>query len=151
MDTDEYFTPEDWASFPEELGKIHMGTSNAVCELITYWKDFDHIFDPADSHKPTVAVRPKKVVFFDKRACTDKMEWKVPFKMHHLSWVRTDDEVKQKVQNYAHALDFDGETWYNNIWKKWVPDMVGIRPYGVEKQTKAIPGSLPGCIRSYFG
>ena len=151
IDTDEFFTAESWNDLRLSLNGTHLGTNNVVCKLKTYWKDFDHVFEPGDTHKPSIAVRPKKVVFFDKRICTDDTHLEVHFPMHHLSWVRTDAEVKQKIQNYAHALDFDQDKWYNEVWKAWTPEMRGIRPYGSEKNTKAIGIPLPQEIRDLFG
>lgn len=151
LDTDEFITAGDWETFRKCLETAHLGWNNMVAELVTYWKDFDHVFDPSDTHIPTIAVRPKRLVFFDKRCTTDSMQNKVPFRVHHLSWVRTDEEVRQKIQNYAHAMDFNQDLWYNEVWKKWTPEMVGIRPYGSEKDTKAILRPIPQEIRDLFG
>jgi glycosyltransferase involved in cell wall biosynthesis len=112
-------------------------------EMVTYWKTTDYILDPKDSHLPIIAIDPKQVRFTEKRACRMKAEGSgfvsscEPISgviTHHMSWVKTDSKVKEKIEAYAHAHDFNTDYWFENVWKKWTPDsMMEVRPYGIEK------------------
>lgn len=148
IDADEYFTKEGWQELKTAMETY--GTCNLiVANMKTYWKTPDFRWEPPDIHKPTIALRPNRVSFHDKREVTSQMHRILRSPMHHFSWVRTDEEVLQKVQNYMHASDFDGKTWYATVWKGWHKDMINIRPYG-EKNTKAILDPAPKEIVDLF-
>lgn len=153
VDADEFYTPEDWVKLRDKMFSAHSAVATlSPKSMKTYWKTMDYRWSPEDSHSPAIAIRPSRNVFTDKRDVTDKMRTTVDVVMHHLSWVRTDEDVERKISNWAHALDFDTEKWYYNTWKAWTPDMKGLRPYGLasESDTRAILDPLPECIRNLF-
>ena len=151
LDPDEFFTLGDWNSIRTIFEKTHLGVAAFGADFYTYWKDFDHIISPADFHRATVAVRPKRDVFFDKRSMTNQELFLFQFKMHHLSWAKSDASTWDKINNYSHANDFDLKKWYNLTWKAWKPGMKGLLPYGANKDaTEAIDFNLPDSIRSLF-
>jgi glycosyltransferase involved in cell wall biosynthesis len=152
LDADEYFTKAGWQEIRENMED--WGSCNVlVANMRTYWKTSDYRWEPGDTHKPTVAVRPLKTSFHDKREVTAILNRQVRPDLHHFSWVRTDDEVFQKVQNYMHATDFDGMAWYGNIWKAWSEDkaeqMNNLRPYG-DAKTRAVFDPAPQEIKDLF-
>lgn len=151
MDVDEFLSPEDWEKFRHTMSTVDRST---VCitaeEMNTYWKDMDHIWEPKDSHKPIIAANPLRAVFFDKRCISEKMMFIAKVTLEHLSWVKTDEEVQRKISTWMHANDFDTEKWYSDVWKAWTPDMKGLRPYGTEPGTVAVPHPLPDSIRKLF-
>lgn len=152
FDADEFLTPEDWAYFHTLLREVSPSSSCLVADsMLTYWKDMDHVWEPPDFHKPIIAANPRKAVFFDKRCITEQMMFQAKVTLHHLSWVKTDEEVARKIKTWMHAKDFDTERWYRDIWLKWTPEMKeNIRPYGFEGQTQAVPKPLPDSIKSLF-
>jgi hypothetical protein len=143
LDADEYYTQSDW-------GKIRRldNESDTVAitkTMKTYWKTPEWEFYPEDSHKPVVAIRPNKATFFDKRdAPHDHPRIELPIVLHHFSWVRTDEEVKQKIQNWMHADDFDGDAWYKTKWKDWNENVKNIHPYkeGIEAKRTECPKDI---------
>jgi len=152
LDADEYFTSKGWEEIRENMED--WGSCNLlVAKMRTYWKTSDYRWDPGDTHMPTIAVRPKTTSFFDKRQVTEILQRQVRPDLYHFSWVRTDEEVYQKVQNYMHASDFDGMAWYGNIWKAWSEDkaneMKNLRPYG-DAQTRAVFDPAPQEIKDLF-
>ena len=49
---------------------------------------------------------------------------------HHISWIKTDKEMLEKIQSYTHAGEvLDG--WYENCWLSWTPDMTS---FGITKR-----------------
>lgn len=150
VDADEFYTNEDWETIRLVLPEVHLGCQTIVADkMTTYWKDINHRWEPRDSHKPVIAVRPMRNVFSDKRSVTDDMRFDANVNLHHLSWVKSDKEIKQKIENWGHANDFDKEAWYSNTWLKWDEKMVGIRPYAssYEQETKAILDPIPQELR----
>lgn len=159
VDADEFYTPED-------IQKIIDGTQHDWGEPIiglrpssvaTYWKTNDYILDPPDKNMPIVAVDPRTVQFKEYRMIRKFKEdvWestgqpKVGVVMHHLSWARSDSEVKAKIDGYSHQ-NLIPPFWMENVWGKWIPgcDMI-VRPYGIEKSV-AVHAPLPESIRGYF-
>lgn len=151
FDADEYLTREGWQQFYQNLFEYN-GTPLLVASMRTYWKTPDWRWEPSDQHKPTVAVRPKQVSFFDKRQATNSIFRIITPEIYHFSWVRTDREVWQKIQNYMHAPDFDLNKWYVENWKGWTPEkaeeMTHLRPYG--DPSKAIFDPAPKDIVDLF-
>jgi predicted transcriptional regulator YdeE len=60
-----------------------------------------------------------------------------------MSWVKTDEEVWNKISHYAHAEDFDIKAWYENVWLKWKPGMQDVHPTTPETLHNLIPAKLP--------
>lgn len=149
IDADEYLTKDGWEVLRKSLEEWDQ-TDVVVAPMITYWKTPEWRWSPPDLHKPTFAVRPKKTAFSDKREVTSKMHRILNTDIHHFSWVRSDAEVWQKIQNYMHANDFDREKWYNIIWKSWTPEMKGLRPYGDNPDLHAIHSPAPQDILELF-
>lgn len=153
LDADEFFTPEDWKKMLEFVPTLHLGTPNLVPSgVMTYWKTWDYAWNTDDNHRPPIAINPKQEVFFDKRGTVSDMRRESGATLHHLSWVRTDKDAWQKIENYMHAKDFDRDAWFQNVWLRWEPGdtELELRPYGVEKETRARRCLLPDSIKAYF-
>ena len=149
LDADEYFSKEGWQCVKDTLESAAY-SDMVVARMKTYWKTPEWIWLPADRHMPTIAVRPKKTSFFDKRQMTCKEHRILAQEMHHFSWVRTDEEVLQKIQNYMHAPDFDQQSWYVTVWKAWKPEMTGLRPYGNDPTLQAVRNPAPSDVVALF-
>lgn len=152
LDPDEFLTPEDWQKLRAFLDGCHQAVKCLIPdEMVTYWKDFGHCWDEGgDTHRPVLAVRPKQTVFWEKREVLEESRMRLKIKLHHLSWVKSDEEVWQKINNYSHAVDFDLRDWFDNVWKKWEPDSFGLMPLKFPKDVKAKEGNLPESIARLF-
>lgn len=152
MDADEFFTPEDWEVLYKLLPDLSLAVPCVVSlNMLTYWKTWDYVWEPQDRHKPVIAVNPKRAVFFDKRCLSVDEQFEARVTLHHLSWVKSDRDVLQKIGNWMHASDFDTAKWYTDVWKSWTPEYDGnLRPYDWNNLTKAIYVPLPDSIKAYF-
>jgi len=137
-DADEFYTLEDRKKIIKTLQNQDEPCFRAD-RMITYWKTTDYIFDPPDGHKPIIAVNPRKIKFYEHRQPMPVEETKlqtyqpiIPVAIHHLSWVRPDHKIKDKIEHFSH-YDQIKPNWYENVWLKWTPEMEDIRPYGIEK------------------
>ena len=140
LDPDEFLDREGW----ENLERFIYGTPNQDAFVahtqLTYWKSGYRI-DPPEDYKQIILVKPS-VRFVDKRV-VDSSYGRVPLILHHLSWAKTDDEVRSKINHYSHANEFDRYEWYEKVWKKWTPEMENLHPLTPEALKKAIPAELP--------
>jgi len=151
FDVDEFLTVEDWAKLRSLLKETARKVPCVVAsDMLTYWKDMDHVWEPKDAHKPIIAANPARAAFFDKRCISEQSMFEAKVTLHHLSWVKTDEEVRRKISHWSHANDFDRDEWYDRAWKGWKPEMAGLRPYGSEASTKAVISPIPDSIRSLF-
>lgn len=46
---------------------------------------------------------------------------------HHFSYIRNDDQMERKIQNFSHA-DPSLKEWYKDIWLKWELDSENLHP-----------------------
>lgn len=150
VDADEFYTQEGWEKLKLKLEKPDPESPVlTINEIITYWKTPQYKLNPGDAHKPVVAVDPKRTTIFDKRESVDMLRMITDVPMHHFSWVKSDDEVWQKIHNWSHAKDFDPTIWYNNVWLGWEEGMKNIHPYG-GKGCSAVKVEPPTEIMEYF-
>jgi glycosyltransferase involved in cell wall biosynthesis len=148
IDADELFTKEDQAIIMEYLNKpidISYRPDQYIpafrCKKMkTYWKTHEYTFDPPDNHQPIIAVDPKRVYGFEHRNfkfmndIRDYIQYspEIPVTCHHMSWAKSDDKVREKIQSFSHA-DAIKPNWYKDVWGAWVPDSkMCIRAYGSE-------------------
>lgn len=126
VDADERYTPEvisEWIKFLEtaEADAYGMG------RVITYWKDWAHRVDPEESPGLIIAVRPN-VTFTHLRSVSG--HWThLPESIvcHHGSYVRTNAEMKRKIENFGHAHEIV-PGWYENKWLNWNEDSTDLHP-----------------------
>src|SRR5262249_55522321 len=104
-----------------------------------YWKTTDYAFGISESYSPIIAVNPKKAQFqmhrqirrFDRPERESSLEG-IDLLMHHMSWVKSDEKVHEKIQAFSHASAMHAG-WYENVWLKWTPAVTLIQPpYGYE-------------------
>lgn len=139
LDPDEFIDHEGW----ENLRKF-LETTDADAVVVegqyTMWKN-GYVADPPKDYQMLIAVRPH-VRFVDKRV-VDTNYVVAPVWLYHFSWARTDEECWNKISHYAHAKDFNVLDWYENVWKKWTPDVLDVHPTTPDTLHQMIRVSLP--------
>jgi len=150
LDPDEFLTPDGWETLRTAMETLPPQESVIVAGAMrTYWKDADTAWDSEDTHHPVIAVRlsSEGCPFYDKRETVEQCRFHADVLLHHLSWVRSDDEVLAKLANYSHAKDFDTAAWFARVWKGWEPGMRGIKPMCRGDDTGTLTSPLPDSIR----
>lgn len=156
VDPDEFYTPEDQKIIMDHLNNPinpnyrtdRYTPGFRAGRMATYWKTPDYTLSPPDKHKPFIAVDPKYRKFAENRQI-DATRWVplIPITCHHMSWVKSDDKIKEKIQSFSHASAIRNG-WYENVWKVWKPDCgLLVRPYGGEEST-AIYNPAPESIKN---
>jgi glycosyltransferase involved in cell wall biosynthesis len=137
VDADELYSP---AAIKETLAVIDRDQDSyfRVAEMRTYWKTTDYVCAPPETWEaPIIAVDPQRARFRLHRQVEllsgDRpAAGKVPVTLHHMSWVKSDAKVREKVETFSHAMDIR-PGWYENVWLKWTPETTEIgdmSPYG---------------------
>lgn len=114
VDSDEILLDEDLA----ELRKLCLENTHEVISvhLYTYWKTPDYVIDPPEDG--TI-----KMVLRNNVRMEGVREVRAPVHTsgvycHHLSYVRTDEEVREKIRLSGHAHEIRTD-WYDRVWKEW--------------------------------
>lgn len=113
-----------------------------------YWKNFDTIVKPDPLLR---AMLIKKDVRFIENIRIEDMSTTAPIVpdvvCHHLSWAKTDEEIKTKIATYGHANEIL-PNWYEEVWlKDKETDFAPTQPTDYQSKEKY---SLPKEIRGYF-
>lgn len=146
-DPDEFYTIEDRCRLIRTLQEDNRRPGYTIRRgntMLTYWKTHDYVLDPPDQHLPTIVVDPNKAVCTEHRQFALSKDVRDPsvryseecgeikVQMHHFSWVRTDEQVEEKIAAYSHADIIENE-WYKKVWLGWKPGLMKVRPYGREQ------------------
>jgi hypothetical protein len=160
VDADELYAPEDIARL---IGMCEASTDIVIrtARMKEYWKTTDYAFGMSDSYSPVIAVNPKKAQFelhrqirrFERRERESTTEG-IDLTVHHMSWVKSDEKVSEKIRSFSHA-DVMHAGWYENVWLKWTPAMKIIQPpvrlRAIPDPAQSLPpaclAELPGGIR----
>jgi len=143
---DTFFTQEDLIKL---LDFIQDATERQYdIQTKMYWKDLDTVVQPDPLLKAMLIrsdVRFKHNIIIEDQAASAPI---VPDVIcHHLSWAKTDDEVKTKLATYGHA-DEIVSNWYGEVWlKDKDTDFAPTQPSDYKSKAKY---SCPEEIRRYF-
>lgn len=136
VDADELFTEADQRKILNSLGKDSRFFDNMNAyraeSVKTYFKTPDYILSPPDTHEPIIAVNPKKMLFDENRSGNQGYAIPLSVTMHHASYLRSDERIITKLKQFMH-YDQVKESWYEDVWSKWNPEMEDVRAYGKEK------------------
>jgi glycosyltransferase involved in cell wall biosynthesis len=138
IDADEFFERSGLELLLAELGRS-AGPCYRAAGMRTYWKTKDYVCYPYEGwDSPVIAVDPKRVKFSMQRQLQPIDEDRrliapeLPVLLHHMSWVKSDEKVREKIETFSHAGHIR-EGWFENVWKKWTPDLDDIAPYGNDR------------------
>lgn len=147
VDADEFYEPNTIASLMEYLRVTNDEVVTAP-NMLVYWKNINLRIDPLQTDNPIIAVRPR-LRFGSARQAEGHRE-QLPVLLHHLSYVRTDEEMVKKISSFEHTKDFNVKDWYNNVWLKWTPGMEDLHPVNPPQFKRATFNPVPIEIQEYF-
>ncbi len=125
LDTDEILLDEDLRALVRLCEET--GHSAISARLRTYWKTIEHRVDPPEDLTAPIAVR-RGARFLDQRFVDAEPHFSDIW-LRHLSYVRTDEEVRDKLRLFSHAHEIV-PGWYENVWRGWDADhgMTDLHP-----------------------
>lgn len=144
VDADERYYPDE---IPVILDILEHTEADGVKSFMdVYWKTREYKITPPQTDYPLIAVKP--TVHFSRARSTDAddIKW-IPYTMHHLSYVRSDEDMLKKIRSFSHSDEFDLNDWYQNKWLKWKPDMMDLHPVQASQFKSAVYNPLPNKIK----
>lgn len=138
VDADELYTEEDKKKILDSLDGEDCYRAKRT---MTYWKTTDYTITPPDRHQPCIAINPKTMDFREVRIPNTGWQPVIDVTMHHLSYCKSDEKIKNKVQQFEH-YDIIKPNWYEEKWEKWELETEDIHPYNRDNH-KAIYKPLP--------
>lgn len=111
-----------------------------------YWKNQNMIIEGLFGSLPVLA-RTDGIVTFNKNRMiivNSNHTWFTisaqQIVCHHMSYVRSDNEMLRKIRSFSHAEEVISD-WYEKIWLKWGEEMMDLHPVNPLEFKKAIPVS----------
>jgi len=145
IDDDELYNRHELEEAFKLLGANQKVAAHLIYHQI-YWKNRDTIIKGLFGSFPTI-VATNGLLFFnqDRMIRVDKKHtWEsVPADIivcHHMSYVRSDREMLNKIQNFSHA-DTVVKDWYEKKWLNWNEGIIDFHPTTPEAFKKTLPAS----------
>jgi len=136
IDADEYYDPTSVKNLLQFIPSASLRVYG-ISTMKTYWKTPQYIIDPPESGGRLVLIKPDVKIIIS--LCVDESWGFLPddIILHHYSYVRTDEEMKSKVDYFQNIEKFV-PNWYENVWLKWTPEMENLHPVQPESFKKAV-------------
>lgn len=125
-------------------------------EWNTYWSKQYYVISPRENFKPVIVVKNENFIFTKMRQGVTSIQRAnslifnsnqkvyngilIPKNLafcYHLSYARTDEQIKRKIETFSHAKDVD-KYWFDNVWKKWTPELKNLHPITPSQYKQAI-------------
>jgi len=92
----------------------------AAVKQYTYWKTLRTVVHPPEQLNVLFLISLNHCNFYHNREldCIDGMLVYGVANCHHLSYVRTSEELERKMSSFSHADEVYG-TWLEDKWRAW--------------------------------
>jgi glycosyltransferase involved in cell wall biosynthesis len=139
VDADEFYTAEDIGRL---VGRIRTTEYDAIYAsfMNVYWKSPEYQLFPDQEDYPIIAIKTNKR-FKDKRHVESNVittGTPTDLTLYHMSYVRTNEQMKKKIKTFEHSHEFDTDRWYEDTWTWWKPGHKFLHP--------VIPSQFEGTI-----
>lgn len=128
VDADERYEKKDIENMVEEMeiaDKIG-ATGLRTHTMNIYWKTPEYRIITNNVYFPVIAVKPN-VCFYDKRNSNASCAHSNAL-LYHFSYVRSNLEMKKKINTFSHAHEFDKEKWFTDKWLNWQLEDTALHP-----------------------
>lgn len=139
LEPDEFFDDATWERLHQFILNEAAEPAYAVKQRIFWGKGLES--DPPEDFVPIILTRPS-VHFVDKRVIDSG--WQTmpdDITLLHFAWARSDAEIWKKISHYSHAVDFDIDAWYKDVWL--AGKIENVHPTTPEAIPRLIPAILP--------
>lgn len=138
VDADERYDEasiKTWLEFLKTADKPAYGMGR----VITYWQDWSHRVDPEEKPGLITSVRPSVRFTHARGVNSDWANLPETIICHHGSYIRTDEEMKRKINNFEHRTEMV-PNWYEEKWLGYQkdPTITDLHPVNPENFKRII-------------
>lgn len=132
IDDDEMYNYQELKKVLQSLGSISHRVLLSYQKI--YWKSRQYSIRNVGPALPVLCKTDPKDVGFSHARMVEVSggTWQaLPAEQllcHHLSYVRSDEQMHRKITTFSHAHEHPMLEWYKNIWLRWTPEMVNLHP-----------------------
>jgi hypothetical protein len=135
QDADEFYTPADYQMNLDFLAG-HTECDFMKAKWMVFWKTTDYVVDHwgegilANCENYAVNLR-RKARFSSRRLVDQPIFAYVPGICFHLSFVLSDEEVREKLSTWGHAAETQPVLWFERKWYYWTVSTRSLCPVGL--------------------
>lgn len=153
VDADEIYDPVQLMNMMNYVSKYpHIECWHMTWD--TYWKSPLFKIEPREPFKPVVFVRTGRVKFTENRSVGGNRHGMIPPEVgfcHHMSYARSDEQVKKKIATFSHAHQIKSH-WFESVWKAWdanhlLPNLHPTHPSSYQMAVYQPFASLPSVLK----
>ena len=137
LEPDEFLSNRDWEKLRKFLEAAD-GDAYVTSQRVFWGKEYES--DPPEDFKPIIVTKPY-VRFPEKRNVNTAWSIIPEITLLHFAWARTDEEIWKKISHYSHAVDFDTEKWFKDVWLARKTE--NVHPLTPEAIPRLIKAMLP--------
>jgi glycosyltransferase involved in cell wall biosynthesis len=146
VDADELYSPEDIAKLSYSLEQdVEAIVAN---DMVVYWKDINHVVTPKQEDRPIIAIRPDQKFIVARQSFSNIGETEA--RLHHLSYVRDDEGMLKKIKSFSHAVDFNTDEWYEQVWLDWAEGDCDLHPVNPHQFATTLKKEAPDWMKELF-
>jgi hypothetical protein len=113
----------------------------------TYWKSLRFRIDPIEPYDPPALVKLGTCGFYETRNPVAAKHALIPPELglcHHLSYVRSDEELRRKHIFFPGQPQSMQPNWFENVWQAWDRDhdLRNLHPVNPPQFQRAVPQPL---------
>lgn len=132
---DEFLTKEDHEKLRKFVEENKEYDSFSCTNMSTYFKTPFYRVEPKETqiegrkyiYRPIIVVKPTTKWIDIRNVVGSVCPLPEEIHMHHFAYMRTDEEVKRKMEVNSNA-DVVAPDWYTEVWEKWTPETKNFHP-----------------------
>lgn len=137
-DADEFYSEDSWRQLLSAMQAQADGRHHFTVDVQAFFRDLRYTFaneygDLAIEHFNVGIDLQAPSHFVRNRQLAGSPARHVPGRCLHLSYVLSDQELRQKVRTWGHARDFPIRPWVDRVWRHWSPWRSNLHPLEPER------------------
>lgn len=156
QDADEFYTDESWKRLLEILAE-DKDTEVFKTYWYNFWKSSHYVLEDRygniKERNEGFAVRcAPHLKFIRARSTNAKKIGIIDEPCYHYGYVKSDEEMYEKVMTWSHAHQFDGPQWFEFKWKHWNIETRNLEPRqpGFWRRAVRFPGHQPAFGHHFY-
>lgn len=146
QDADEFYDDRGWdlilRTLKDSKKKYYKTT------WYNFWKSTEYVIQDHNNkvltEKGNCAVRCLNYIRFIRGNIVNvEKDYTIDARCYHYGYVRSDEQIEEKINTWSHSHQFNQNEWYKNKWLNWRPNTINLHPVNPTVWKKAIKFNQP--------